>query len=290
MPPVLKILSLVTTVLCVVLFFGTFSLDDHITYTGRYPSVTFKPSVNRKNLHATSSVVTESTTTEITPSVKNLSVIELTSAGTYFGYVSTSSNFIDFSSLERIGGNYYKGPDGIYYLSQPPSACGEFSENKLTKLAFSKPSLVTTAQRGNFVTDKQDVFVLFLKLVGVDPATFSYVGIAAHEGSGVEEVRTYWYKDKYKIVTLVSAFDGCNGSEFREVENTYSKEIDPATFEYIGSPREDVHISYAKDKNYFYNRNGRISEVVTPQNCVGDFFKECFPRIYNASTSSTTQQ
>jgi len=290
MPPALKVLSLVTTILCVVLFFGIFVLDDHITYSNNYPKFSFKPSTKRKTGIATSSLVTNGGITQQTSSSTSINLVPLLDEGTYFTFLADATATVETSSFERLGGDYYKDNNEVYYLLQPHSTCGDAVNKAVTKLDVSLPERITEAQWGNFITDGKDIYLYFLKLIDADQKTFSYVGFAHHGGNELDEVSTYWYKDKNKVFSFIKKVEGCSGVRVYEDKNPPIKDVDVSTFEYIGSQSRDQNAYYAKDQNYFYNHLGKVSDTITPKNCTGDFWKECVPKIQAATRSSSTPE
>lgn len=294
MPPVLKVLSLITTILCVVLVFGVVALDKEVTSMNTASKIGIHSS-DKKTLFRKKSVIATSTNESVSgqelvaTSTKNMIHVlipETTSA--YISFDATSSEEIDFDSLENLGGNYYAGKGAVYYFTQSPYLCKEERKGKLIKLTLDKPDRVTQVKRGNFVTDDQSVFVLFLKIIQADPETFSFVGIAKDEGIDMDKVSSYWFKDKNKIYTLTSRADACSGISFMEEEHSLFTTADVSSFEYLGVDPNQASDTYAKDKNYFYTNIGRVSESVTPQNCSEDFFKECLPRIKSSYGATTT--
>jgi hypothetical protein len=226
--------------------------------------------------------------TPFSTSTKINTVVPLFRNGTYFDYGTTSTSTIDLATLTRIGGNYYKSDEAVFYASQLSNDCSESAESMLTRLPVQSLATISEVQKGNFITDGVDVFVLFYKVHNADPSTFRYLGIANHDGEGINEVNDYWYKDTSKLYTLRTSYDGCNGFILDDAQVSTLSEIDLPTFEYIGYAQRDINTYYAKDKNYFYTSVGKISDTVTPVNCPGDFFKECLPKIESEKTATTT--
>lgn len=288
MPPVLKVLSLITTILCVVLIFGVFVLDDHITYVNRYPQFSYKRVPRHTSQPATSTQDVRGQKQDIWGATATSAVIELTDNGTHLRYTETSTTTVDVASLERLGGNFYKVNTDIYYVPWFNSSCGETTHRVATKLQFSDSNKITEAKPGNFLTDGKEVSILFYKLTNIDVPSFSFVGTADYTSNVTDKTTVSWYKDKSRVLLFRYTLEECKGERSEEVLSTWLQEIDTLTFEYIVPQAPDSGYYYAKDKNYFYNIQGRISEIVTPKNCTGDFYKECLPKVQSATSSPVT--
>jgi hypothetical protein len=168
------------------------------------------------------------------------------------------------------------------------SACGDTTHRVATKLSFLDSSRITEAKPGNFLTDGEEVSVLFFKLTNIDAPSFSFVGTADYSSGGVDKTTISWYKDKSRVLLFRYTLEECKGERFEEVLVTWLQDVDALTFEYIMPQSPDSGYYFAKDKNYFYDVQGKISEMVTPKNCSGDFYKECLPKIQSATSSPVT--
>lgn len=290
MPPALKVLSLITTVLCVLLLFWGFSFKGTTEHKDSNQVSIFKPSYKRTHKTPAGNGGQVGAITPFSTSTRINKIVPLFREGTYFDYGVSATATLDVNTLTRIGSNYYKNTEAIYYASQLSNDCNESAESRLTQLSVQNPTIISEVHKGNFITDGLDVFVLFYKVRNADPASFSYLGIASHEGDGIYEINAYWYKDKNKLYTLTTSYDGCSGFILNESPVDTLKDVDISTFEYIGYEQSDINTYYAKDKNYFYTSKGKISDTVTPKNCAGDYFKECLPKIKSEKTATTTIQ
>ncbi len=292
MPPALKVLSLVTTILCVVLFFGIFAIDGKLRrgyttlkkdfYAGRESAFSKK---------AKTSPITKGGTqgnTEASSTKNYILRFDFSSDGTYFDMNSTSTGTVEVDTLTRLGGNYYQDKENVYYLILPKESCDSSFESKAIRLPIDDARKISSALRGNIINDMKSVFVYYLKITDADPATFVYVGSIINEAWKTTQQSKYWYKDKNKIFVITRTVNDCNGEDFSVSEDTSFKDSDAMTFEYLGVDAQSRDNAYGKDKNYFYGDTGALSQSVTPQTCKGDFFKECLPSI-KLGTSSVQQ-
>lgn len=297
MPPVLKVLSLVTTILCVVLFFGIGALDHRVGSKRLLPSFYFhtidKNFKGGSNLSSSGTDVSRNSSSLTITNSSSIDdvfqVVTLTNRGTYFDYSASTTIFLNLRTLETIGGPYYKDNENYYYLATIVNDCTDVKEKKLVQLAVdgNEPLSVSSSENSWLFIAKnsKNAFVNFYKISSADTVSFSYVGIADSKGEGLEFTDNYWYKDTHKVFTITAKVNTCKGIRISEETATTLQQVDSPTFEYIGMESTDSHFTYAKDKNYFYDHTGILSSTTTPGNCHGDFFKECLPLIRFGTTT-----
>ena len=233
-----------------------------------------------------------STSSMNSSSSKNpIEVVELLNDGIYFDFNAEPLAIVDFDTLESVGGNYYTSTSTVYYLKNVSNPCENTNENKLVVLPVEDiASFKVDATEGGVATDSKNVFIDFYQVAYADPNSFSYVGMSKHKNDDHTTLTTYfWYKDAKKIYSIVKVATVCKGESILEdVNNETFKNVDIATFEYLGVRGEDVSKGYAKDRNFFYSSQGILSKSILPSTCMGDFFTECLP-VVGATSSKAVQ-
>ena len=289
MSSVLKLIILNVIILIVLIVSVVVSLRNNKSEPARSPQGLFH-TVTRETVFRDRLVTSTSSMSSSSP--KNpIAVVELLNDGIYFDFSVEPVAIVDFDTLEKVGRNYYKSTSTVYYLKNVSNPCENTNENKLVVLPVEDiASFKVDTTEGDVAKDSKNVFIDFYQVAYADPSSFSYVGMSKSKEVLTDTTSYFWYKDAKKIYSIVKVATVCKGESILEdVNNETFKNVDSATFEYLGAKEEDVSKGYAKDRNFFYSSQGILSKSVLPSTCMGDFFEECLPAIMGATSSKAMQ-
>lgn len=284
MSPVLKVLSLITIILCVVVLFSIFVLGVRINQTQKNPKIVFR-TIQKEGIFSNLSQ-SEKKVSSTTFSGILMPLTVLGGNNNFFDYGSTSSQGVDFTQVEIINGPYYKYGDALYFSVMVFNDCLNTEVRKIIALPTIPTDTVNISRSGDTwmytLKNNQDAFINFYKVTTADPNTLSYVGMGNRHGNAFRWTDTYWYKDTAKVLVIKTTIDTCKGVTIEESSSGFES-ADPATFTYLGQLSQNTYPAYAQDKKYFYDDKGVLSSSTTPLSCTGDFFKDCLPLIQKES-------